>query len=290
MDILLSIWTHLSTWVLFLMTPFPSITMCTMWGWRYLRYSDVLLDKTFTYTRSRLYRAMVLPVLDYCDAVWHECWQGNSDKMEQLQRRAARICYFKSASKLSTGQIMTKLGIFIKMRFIVVAFNKPWKISPALSYMLKSVLICACQNFHMHRIYYACEIWGSHTWQNCITCVTHVIKGMDKFTHMTKMFDMYYKISRACQKAHMHVKCWCGEVVFLPTLISHGSLFSHPFHMSFTHIALSMWPYRLRSKWLPVFQRESIWASVSLEFRPDLLGPMVDTVAVKCCPFWPDKK
>ena len=59
---------------------------------------------------NRLYKAMVLPVLDYCDAVWHECGQGNSDKIERLQRRAARIVYFKAASKLSTDQIMTKLG------------------------------------------------------------------------------------------------------------------------------------------------------------------------------------
>ena len=60
---------------------------------------------------NRLYKAMVLPVLDYCDAVWHECGQGNSDKIERLQRRAARIVYFKAASKLSTDQIMTKLGL-----------------------------------------------------------------------------------------------------------------------------------------------------------------------------------
>ena len=53
---------------------------------------------------------MVLPVLDYCDAVWHECGQGNSAKIERLQRRAARIVYFKAASNLSTDQIMTKLG------------------------------------------------------------------------------------------------------------------------------------------------------------------------------------
>ena len=62
-------------------------------------------------TANRLYKAMVLPVLDYCDAVWHECGQGNSDKIERLQRRAARIVYFKAASKLTTDQIMTKLGL-----------------------------------------------------------------------------------------------------------------------------------------------------------------------------------
>ena len=62
-------------------------------------------------TANRLYKAMVLPVLDYCDAVWHECGQGNSDKIERLQRRAARIIYYKAASNLSTDQIMTKLGL-----------------------------------------------------------------------------------------------------------------------------------------------------------------------------------
>ena len=42
---------------------------------------------------------MVLPVLDYCDAVWHEFGQGNCEKIERLQRRAARIIYFKAASE-----------------------------------------------------------------------------------------------------------------------------------------------------------------------------------------------
>ena len=60
---------------------------------------------------NRLYKAIVLPVLDYCDAVWHECGQGNCDKIERLQRRDARIVYFKAASKLSTDQIMTKLDL-----------------------------------------------------------------------------------------------------------------------------------------------------------------------------------
>ena len=57
-----------------------------------------------------IFQVMVLPVLVYCDAVWHECGQGNCDKIERLQRRAARINYFKAASKLSTDQIMSKLG------------------------------------------------------------------------------------------------------------------------------------------------------------------------------------
>ena len=46
---------------------------------------------------NRLYKAMVLRVLDYYDSVWHECGQGNRDKIERLQRRAARIVHFKAA-------------------------------------------------------------------------------------------------------------------------------------------------------------------------------------------------
>ena len=37
--------------------------------------------------------------------------QGNSDKIERLQRREARIAYFKAVSKLSADKIMTKLGL-----------------------------------------------------------------------------------------------------------------------------------------------------------------------------------
>ena len=37
--------------------------------------------------------------------------QGNSDKIERLQRREARIVYFKAVSKLSADKIMTKLGL-----------------------------------------------------------------------------------------------------------------------------------------------------------------------------------
>ena len=37
--------------------------------------------------------------------------QGDSDKIERLQRREARIAYFKAVSKLSADKIMTKLGL-----------------------------------------------------------------------------------------------------------------------------------------------------------------------------------
>ena len=52
---------------------------------------------------------MVLPVLDYCDIVFHECGQENQDELEHLQRRASRIVYHNSGL-LSTNDIIDKLG------------------------------------------------------------------------------------------------------------------------------------------------------------------------------------
>ena len=74
---------------------------------------------------NRLYKAMVLPVQDYFDEVGHECRQGNSDKMKRLQGRAARIVFFKAASKLSTDQIMIKLGLealYYRRRTLILRF------------------------------------------------------------------------------------------------------------------------------------------------------------------------
>ena len=86
----------------------------------------------------------------------------------------------------------------------------------------------------------------TNKWTSNFTCMTnlfhmcekisHEIKCMEKkFSHMTKLFHMYYRISHACQKVHMHVKFWCGELVFLPTLISHGSFFFHTLFTPFSH-------------------------------------------------------
>ena len=73
-------------------------------------FSRIRLSLTLE-AANRLYKAMVLLGLDYCDDVWHECRQGNNDKMEGLQRQAMMIVVFKAASKLSTDQIMNKLGL-----------------------------------------------------------------------------------------------------------------------------------------------------------------------------------
>ena len=40
---------------------------------------------------NRLFKSMILPILDYCGAVFHRCGKGNEEGLECLQRRAGRI-------------------------------------------------------------------------------------------------------------------------------------------------------------------------------------------------------
>ena len=42
-------------------------------------------------TADIFYRSFILPIADYCSAVWNCCGKGNTDLIEKLQRRAARI-------------------------------------------------------------------------------------------------------------------------------------------------------------------------------------------------------
>ena len=42
------------------------------------------------YMTGTVYTSFVLPILDYCDAVWSYYGSVNAEKLEKLQRRAAR--------------------------------------------------------------------------------------------------------------------------------------------------------------------------------------------------------
>ena len=42
------------------------------------------------HTASIIYKALILPVIDYCDTVWNCCGRTNTDKIKKLQRRAVR--------------------------------------------------------------------------------------------------------------------------------------------------------------------------------------------------------
>ena len=43
------------------------------------------------YTANIVYKSYVLPILDYCDTVWNCCNVGDEEKIEKIQRRAARV-------------------------------------------------------------------------------------------------------------------------------------------------------------------------------------------------------
>ena len=57
---------------------------------------------------NRLFKSMILPILDYCGAVFHRCGKGNEEGLECLQRRAGRMVL--NTAYLSTEQILTNLG------------------------------------------------------------------------------------------------------------------------------------------------------------------------------------
>ena len=40
---------------------------------------------------NRVFKSMILPILDYCGAVFHRCGKGNEECLESLQRRGGRI-------------------------------------------------------------------------------------------------------------------------------------------------------------------------------------------------------
>ena len=44
-----------------------------------------------TEASNRLYKSMILPILDYCSTVFHGCGKGNEEELERLQRRGGRI-------------------------------------------------------------------------------------------------------------------------------------------------------------------------------------------------------
>ena len=51
------------------------------------------------YTAGTVYKSFVLPILDCCDTVWSCCGSFNTDKLEKLQRRAARIAMHLGSSE-----------------------------------------------------------------------------------------------------------------------------------------------------------------------------------------------
>ena len=50
------------------------------------------------HTADLIYKSFILPIADYCDSAWSCCGKMNTELLEKLQRRAARIIMKKSSS------------------------------------------------------------------------------------------------------------------------------------------------------------------------------------------------
>ena len=60
---------------------------------------------------NRLFKSMILPILDYCGAVFHRCGKGNEEGLECLQRRGGRIVL--NTAHLSSVSRMTRPILFM---------------------------------------------------------------------------------------------------------------------------------------------------------------------------------
>ena len=57
-----------------------------------LRRMRKVVPKT---TLKKVYNAIILPHFDYCSLVWDNCSDYLIDKLQKLQNRAARTCYYR---------------------------------------------------------------------------------------------------------------------------------------------------------------------------------------------------
>ena len=62
-----------------------------------------------------IFKAMILPALDYCEVVWQGCGQGNIDSLEKLQRRAAKLIHPKSG--IETNALLIKLKLITESSY-----------------------------------------------------------------------------------------------------------------------------------------------------------------------------
>ena len=58
---------------------------------------------------KHLYKTMIVPIFDYCDVAWHGCGKVNSDVLESLRHRAAKLIFPNSG--LDTKEMNATLGL-----------------------------------------------------------------------------------------------------------------------------------------------------------------------------------
>ena len=101
-----------------------------------------------------IFKAMILPALDYCDVVWQGCGQGNIDSLEKLQRRAAKLIHPKSG--IETNELLIKLKLIAleyRRRVHIVIFVKKCLLGIVPPYMLNYIQINKSRSRYTTRNY-----------------------------------------------------------------------------------------------------------------------------------------
>ena len=62
---------------------------------------------------NRVFKSMILPILDYCGAVFHRCGKGNEKCLESLERRGGRIV-LKAAHPFTGGCLQASAGTLLQ--------------------------------------------------------------------------------------------------------------------------------------------------------------------------------
>ena len=77
-----------------------------------------------SYAANSIYQAHILPVLEYCDTVWAGCNKQDSDGLERLQRRAARIVMHSKDSDFSMKTLKWETLLERRQKHILSLVNK----------------------------------------------------------------------------------------------------------------------------------------------------------------------
>ena len=72
---------------------------------------------------NRVFKSMILPILDYCGAVFHRCGKGNEKCLESLERRGGRIV-LKAAHPFTDGCLQASAGTLLQGEERTILLNR----------------------------------------------------------------------------------------------------------------------------------------------------------------------
>ena len=73
---------------------------------------------------NRVFKSMILPILDYCGAVFHRCGKGNEECLESLQRRGGRIVLYEDRRQLIAWEQQRGICFRINSSYLIIFFSK----------------------------------------------------------------------------------------------------------------------------------------------------------------------